>query len=236
MEENKLLAFEESKRTAYLVTLATLATADGEVDDEEAELIEQMCKEAQLTMKSKLQVLNALYDADSVNLEAQLALLKDGALKFYIVTDILTLVKADGEFTPDEVAEVGMLKAKMNMSDQQYEALNKYVDLAQSFSTEGVTNDFLDKVGLKDDFARLGIPADAFAQGTTVGEALGKSALGVASKHLEGTKLGTALEIGKAVGGVFGGILKSGKKKNKKKKKGFFKKLMNKKLSADSQV
>lgn len=230
-ENNPLLQYSEEQRAAYLTVLSTLAMVDGEVDEEEAQLIEQMCKDSKLSFNNKMQVLNGLYKPDEVDLKPVLDSLKDTNLKFSLVADILKLVQADGEFTPDEVKQVALLKSSMLLSDAQFDAVNNYVDLATSMTSEGITNDFLEKAGLDKKFAELGIPADTFSAGTTVGEALGKAALGVVSKELEGTELGKALEIGKAMGGVFAGILKNKKKKNKKKKKGFLKKLFNKKIN-----
>ncbi len=229
-ENNPLLNYTEEQRAAYLTVLSSLSLADGEVDDEEAQLVEQMCKDSQLSFKPKMQVLNALYTPDDTDVEASLDTLKETDLKFSLVADILKLVQADGEFTPDEVKEVAMLKSSLLLSDAQYDAVNKYVEMASSLTSEGITSDFLEKSGLDKKFAELGIPADTFSAGTTVGEALGKAALGVVSKELEGTKAGEILEIGKAVGGVFAGILKNKQQKNKKKK-GFLKKLLGKKIN-----
>ncbi len=232
-ENNPLLQYTEEQRAAYLTILSTLAMVDGEVDEEEAQLIEEMCKDSKLSFAAKMQVLNGLYKPEEVELAPLMETLKNTSLKFSLVADILKLVQSDGEFTPEEVKQVAILKSSMLLSDAQYDAVNKYVEMASSVTSEGITSDFLEKAGLDKKFAELGIPADTFSAGTTIGEVLGKAALGVVSKELEGTELGKALEIGKAVGGVFAGIVKNKNKdkKDKKKKKGFFRKLLGKKVN-----
>ncbi len=250
-----LLNYDEEQRATYLTVLASLALADGEVQEEEAKLIETMCAETKLSFRPKMQVLNALYLPNSVEIAPLIERLSESNLKYSLLADILKMVQANGELTPKEAKEVAKLKGMLLLNDAQYEVVDKYVKMAAQLTAQGVTDDFLAQSGLDKKFAEVGIPLEAFQKGNTIGEVIGQAALGIASKELAGTKVGELLEIGKAVGGVFAGLvinknkaraaaettdetleaLPKGKGKGKKKKKGkgkeFLRKILNKPIN-----
>jgi uncharacterized tellurite resistance protein B-like protein len=203
--ENMLLKYDEAHRTSYLCTMATLAMADGEVDQEESDLLKQMCTASELSAASVEKVVKAMNSPEEVDLATEMQNLKDTELRFYLATDMLMLVNADGEITEDEQKQIAILQARLNLSEDQFATLGKYVDAVQTYKQEGVSEDFLEKVGLADDFQKYGIPVDAFSTGKTVGEVVSKIAVGALEKKLEGTKAGAILSVAKDIG-LFNGL------------------------------
>ena len=219
MTENFLTQFEKKQRVAYLVTLGSLAMADGEVEEAEKKLIETICDNAGLDDAGKALVISAVYNPEEVTFENYLSLLQDSDLRFHLMADIVLMVYADGEAEKEELEQAAKIRLLLSISPEQYDTLTSYVKAAQAFKEKGIIEgEFLKQAGLEDAFKKHGIPMEAFNSGNTVGEIVTNVALGVVEKELEGTKAGVVLTVVKELG-LFSGRKKEKRRKKKKKSK-----------------
>ena len=214
MTENFLVQFEKKQRVAYLVTLASLAMADGEVEEGEEKLIKSICDQAGLDEAGKALVISAVYNPEEVAFENYLGLLQDSDLRFHLMTDIVLMVYADGEAEKEELEQAAKIRLLLSITKEQYETLTAYVKAAQDFKEKGIIEgEFLKQAGLEEAFKKHDIPMEAFNNGQTVGEIVTNVALSVVEKELEGTKAGVIFKVAKGLG------LFSGRKKEKRRRK-----------------
>ncbi|NJO02369.1 MAG: TerB family tellurite resistance protein, partial [Bacteroidia bacterium] len=127
MSQSNFLNQSEEVKTAYLVTMVAISTADRENTAEEVAFVDQMSAEAGLLEDSQAKVREAVRDSPGIDLNAQLEQLKDNEIKFALLTDLLNLSYADGELEKEEVDAIRQIQAKLEVSDEQFDALEKYV-------------------------------------------------------------------------------------------------------------
>ncbi|MEM1135007.1 MAG: hypothetical protein AAGI07_04145 [Bacteroidota bacterium] len=227
MSQNFLTNFERKERVAYLVTLASLAMADGEVEPAEKKLIETICEGAELDDAGKALVLSSIYDPEKALFTNNLGLLKDSDLRFHLMTDIILMIYADSEMEQAELEQAAKIRLQLSISQQQYETLVQYVKAARTFKDQGIIEgEFLKQAGLEDAFKKYGIPMEAFKSGHTVGEVISNVALSVVEKELAGTRAGVIVSVVKELG-IFSGRKKRIKRKKKSKFGKFIAKIVN---------
>ncbi|MBT32754.1 MAG: hypothetical protein CMO01_24110 [Thalassobius sp.] len=214
MSKNFLTNFEKKERVAYLVTLASLAMADGEVEDGEKQLVETICDDAEIDEAGKAIVISAVYEPEKITFSSYLSLLHNSDLRFHLMTDIILMVYADAEAEQEELEQAAKIRLQLSISQEQYDTLVKYVNTAKIFKEKGIIEgEFLKQAGLEEAFKKNGIPMEAFNSGETVGEIVTNVAISVVEKELKDTKAGIIFSVVKELG------LFSGRKKRKKKKK-----------------
>ena len=219
MTENFLTNFERKERVAYLVTLASLAMADGEVEEEERKLIETIADQADLDEAGKALVLSAIHAPEEVSFSDYFGLLTDSELRFHLMTDIVLMIYADSEAEKSELSEAAKIRLQLSITTDQFETLTAYVKAARTFKEKGIIEgEFLKQAGLEDAFKKYNIPMDAFNSGKTVGEIVTNVAITTVERELEGTRAGVVFSVVKELG-LFSGRKKERRKKKKKKSK-----------------
>lgn len=190
MSQSAFLNQSEDVKASYLVILGAVASADHENSEAEVAFMEQMALAAGLSDASKAEVTEALKNTASVNLPQHLAKFESNDLKFALITDLLNLAYKDGSLENSEVDAIKQVNGIVGISEEQYEALQQYVQAANKEASTSAGNaeidangqpkqsdsSFLDKVGLTSTFKKLGIPTDNFTTGSTVIAALSSAA------------------------------------------------------------
>ncbi|TAE65837.1 MAG: hypothetical protein EAZ85_16295 [Bacteroidetes bacterium] len=224
MDKNDFLSQPEDIKTSYLVILAGISSADHQNTDAEIAFVEQMSTASGISADSKQIVTNALKDIKSADLPSHLAKFKTNDIKFALTSDLLNLGYADGTLSADETNAVKSVATELGISAEQFDALAQYVQTANKEATK--TNggipapqagepSFLEKIGLKSVFDKLGIPVGHFLTGTTIAATLGAVAYMMLQNYTkpnaQGSHTGTLGDtLGNWLGGLVGGTPAAG--------------------------
>ncbi len=217
MDKNDFLSQPEDIKTSYLVILAGIASADHQNSDAEIAFVEQMSTASGISADSKQVVTNALKNIQGADLPSHLAKFKTNDIKFALASDLLNLGYADGSLSADETNAVKAVATELGISTEQFDALAQYVQTANKEASKnegGVPApktgepSFLEKIGLKSVFDKLGIPVGHFLTGTTIAATLGAVAYMVLQNYTkpnaQGSHTGT---LGDVVGNWLGGLM-----------------------------
>jgi len=226
METQLLQNYSEPEKTAYLSAIAALATADRQASAPEAEFLQRLAQQAGLSEGAIRQVLAAADHADNQTVQQSLDQLKSSDLRYSLVTDLISLARADGTYSPGEEEMVGKMAAYLGINPEQKQTLESVVDQAASVPHDAQDpgkQGFLSSIG--DKLSNVGIPKSALMAGL-----LGVVAPMVISKVMGGGNnnnnnggqsqsgslgglLGGAmgnLSGGGSLGGMLGGLLGGG--------------------------
>jgi hypothetical protein len=144
--------FNESERTDYLVTMAHMVGADGEVTSEEIYALRKLSEELVLGPLNRGRVMAAT--TGSSDLTDVLSRLSTTKLKYGLLLDLCLTGHWDGRLTDDEVQELHELSKGLQVETEQVDACLK---LAAKLVQGGETAEEL--TALKD----LGVPREALA-------------------------------------------------------------------------
>jgi uncharacterized tellurite resistance protein B-like protein len=115
------------ERVDYLVVIASMAGADGVVKGEELANLSELCKALDLGAAETGQVLAAAEHVDGDRIRSATHRLRTSELRFTLMTDLLFLAYADGDFDGAEQKEVSGVAVTLGVDAKQLEALKKYV-------------------------------------------------------------------------------------------------------------
>ena len=203
-----LTGYSEQEKAAYLVVLASLATADREASPEELEQIQEMAQAAGLSQEQERVVLHSAKDVTGEDLTKGLDILKNSELKYSLITDLIALAKADDNYTADEKANIEKISKYLQVDQKQFSVINQFVDRAaekaedpQQVQQQG----FFDSLGMRDQFSNAG-----FNMGS-----VGKGLIGFLGPMILGSLAGKAMGrnrggMGGGLGGILGGALGGG--------------------------
>jgi uncharacterized tellurite resistance protein B-like protein len=196
--ETLLTKFAAHEKAAYLGALAGLATADREADAEEVAHLREIAHDAGLSAEDEQKILDAAKDMTGMDLKNHLDVLKGSTLRYSLITDLISLAKADGTYTDDEKRMVEKVAKYLNIDEKQFSALDQLVNKA---ATEGgspeefASPDYLKSTGMEQKFSNAGFDMAS----------VGKSLFGFLGPVLLGSLAGGAL--GKTTGsGALGGL------------------------------
>ena len=189
------------ERVDYLTVVASMAAADGTTAGSEFEKMRELCKALGLGPAETGQVIAALEDPDTVRIGEVAGRLGSSQLRFALMTDLLFMAHADGDYCEAERAEIRELSHALNVSDAQLAALEKYVlAVLKASRAEGIGGEVFKKLGgeVAASLAAAAIPIAAVA---VSGTWFGLSAAGI-SAGLAALGLGLGMTCG--VGAVAG--------------------------------
>ena len=166
METQLLQNYSETEKTAYLSAIAALATADRQASAPEAEFLQRLAQQAGLSDAATRQVLTAADSADNSTVQQSLDQLKSSDLRYSLVTDLISLARADGTYSAGEEEMVGKMAAYLGINPEQKQTLESVVDQAASVPHDAQDpgkQGFLSSIG--DKLSNVGIPKGALMAG-----------------------------------------------------------------------
>ena len=196
--ETLLAKYAEHERAAYLGALAALATADREASQDEVEHLREIAHQAGLSANDEQNILEAAKDTSGAHLKKCLDVLKESDLRYSLITDLISLAKADESYTDEERANIEKVAKYMNVNQNQFSVLDQFVSKAASEerAPEELANpDYLKSTGMEQRFSNAGFDMAS----------VGKSLFGFLGPVLLGSLAGRALG-GKRGGGALGGL------------------------------
>ena len=205
--ETLLTKYAEHEKAAYLGALAGLATADREASDEEVQQFREIARTAGLSAQDEQNILQAAKDTTGNDLKKHLDVLKGSMLRYSLITDLITLAKADQSYTDEERTMIEKVAKYLNVDEKQFSVLDQLVNKAAAEGTspeEVAKPEYLASTGMAEKFSNAGFDIGS----------IGKSLFGLLGPVLLGTLAGKALGkrggsggLGGLGGGLLGGLL-----------------------------
>ncbi|GAA4503604.1 hypothetical protein GCM10023172_28780 [Hymenobacter ginsengisoli] len=198
METQLLQNYSEPEKTAYLSAIAALATADRQATAPEAEFLQRLAQQAGLSQNATRQVLAAADSANNQTVQQSLDQLKSSDLRYSLVTDLISLARADGTYSPGEEEMVGKMAAYLGINPEQKQTLENVVDQAANVPHDPQDPNkqgFLSGIG--DKLSNVGIPKGALMAGL----------LGVVAPMVISRVMGGGSNQGQSPSGSMGGLL-----------------------------
>lgn len=125
--QHPALDYPEAERRDYLIVVASMAFADGEVSLEERGRIESMCADLGLGDESREQVIEAAEHPNAAELGMILSRLKTSELRFALMIDLIDVAAADGHIATGEEAELDSLAEELDITRGQLAMSKRYV-------------------------------------------------------------------------------------------------------------
>ena len=219
MNTQLLQNYSEDEKTAYLSSIASLATADRQASPAEGQFLQALCQQAGLSADSTQQVSTAAQDPNNETIQQHLDVLKSSDLRYSLITDLISFSRADGAYSNDEEAMVDKISQYLGINQQQQQTLETVVDEAAEVAhnpQDPAKEGFFGSIG--DKLSSVGIPKGALMAGL-----LGVVAPMVLSKVMGGgssnandgygnqnSSGGLGGLLGGGMGGLLGGAAQSG--------------------------
>ena len=219
MNTQLLQNYSESEKTAYLSSIASLATADRQASPAEGQFLQALCQQAGLSADSTQKVSTAAQDPNNETIQQHLDVLKSSDLRYSLITDLISFSRADGAYSNDEEAMVDKISQYLGINQQQQQTLETVVDEAAEVAhnpQDPAKEGFFGSIG--DKLSSVGIPKGALMAGL-----LGVVAPMVLSKVMGGgssnandgygnqnSSGGLGGLLGGGMGGLLGGAAQSG--------------------------
>ena len=205
MDNQLLQNYSEAEKTAYLSTIASLASADRQASGAETQFLQALAQQAGLSGGATQQVLAAAQDASNQSIQQNLDALKGSDLRFSLITDLISFARADGSYANDEEAMISKMAQYLGINPEQKQTLETVVDQAATVPHDPQDpgkSSFLSGIG--DKLSNVGIPKGALMAGL-----LGVVAPMVISKVMGGGQNQGSNQSG-SLGGLLGGAASSG--------------------------
>jgi uncharacterized tellurite resistance protein B-like protein len=206
MDTQLLQNYSEAEKTAYLSTIASLASADRQASGAETQFLQALAQQAGLSGGATQQVLAAAQDASNQSIQQNLDALKGSDLRFSLITDLISFARADGSYANDEEAMISKMAQYLGINPEQKQTLETVVDQASTVAHDPQDpgkSGFLSGIG--DKLSNVGIPKGALMAGL-----LGVVAPMVISKVMGGGQNQGINNQSGSLGGLLGGAASSG--------------------------
>lgn len=128
MSNPHLTDYNESERTDYMMVVASMAGADGDVTTEEIYAIRALSLHFVLGPEARGQVM-ASCTASPDEMEQVIKRFSDSRLKYSLLLDLSNMAWADGELKEPEEAEIHRLGGLMGVDNKQIKAVLTFAEV-----------------------------------------------------------------------------------------------------------
>jgi len=179
-KNHPLYYYSEEEKVDYLMIIASVSSADGEVSDEEILKLREICKSVELSSKSIGNVIAAAEGLSDSELTEILDRLKKSDLKFTLLSDMIFLAYVDDDYDEYENQYIEGIAKQLKIKKDQLEAIKKYVNAVRKAQNSKDTKESLKELGgdVAASLATTGVPIAAVA---VSGSVFGLSATGITS-------------------------------------------------------
>jgi uncharacterized tellurite resistance protein B-like protein len=209
-QETLLQNYSDEEKGAYLGAIASIATADRQATQEEAEYISALADSAQLSQAQRNAVMQAANGLSAEDLKRCLDILKGSELRFSLITDMISFAEADQNYSAEEKKTVEKIAQYLEINQQQFAALDQVVHKASAANAtpqQLQQPGFLDSLGVGDKLRSAGINSNTLMR-TVLGIA-GPMVLASMFRRRGGGGMGGMMGGG-MMGGPLGGMMGGG--------------------------
>ncbi|MFC5272127.1 TerB family tellurite resistance protein [Adhaeribacter terreus] len=129
--------YSDTEKGAYLGAIASIASADHQVTEQELQFLSALSQTAHLSSESEQAVLGVAKDPSQINVQKCLDVLKGSDLRYTFITDIMSFAKADGNLTGQEEELIKGMADYLGVNQQQYGVLKQFVEVADESARKG---------------------------------------------------------------------------------------------------
>lgn len=122
-----LAGYPEDQKIDYLSIVASIATADGDVTEDEISQLRTFCSAVEIGGVGIGLIISTMEAPSIFDVRTALARLSQTELRFTLVTDMLFMAYADGIYSPEEEREIHDIARRLHISDTQLLSMNDYV-------------------------------------------------------------------------------------------------------------
>jgi uncharacterized tellurite resistance protein B-like protein len=205
--------YTDQEKGAYLGALATIASADGNVSEEEITFLGLLGEAAELPQNLQEEVISIAKNPSQISLQRCLDVLKGSPLRFSFITDIISFAKSDGEYSQEEQKRIAEVGNYLGIDQKQFSILDQFVDTANQAQEKGedpTSQSFLNKSGFGDMFKKAGISPGMVAGmlGVLAPMVISGMMNRRRSSGMGGGMMGGGMgSMGGGMGGLLGGLL-----------------------------
>ncbi len=135
MSNPHLTDYNENERTDYMMVVASMAGADGDVTSEEVLAIRALSLHFVLGPEARGQVM-ASCTAGPEEMEAVIGRFAESRLKFSLLLDLANMAWADGALKEAEEAEIHRLGGLMHVDNKQIKAILSFAETLSKNPTQ----------------------------------------------------------------------------------------------------
>lgn len=205
MSAQLLEGHSTADKTAYLIAIASIATADHSASDNEVEYLMNLADSAGLNDDERNSVAEAARDASGNQLRGALDHLKSGDLKYSLVADLIAFAQADSNLAPEEKQHIAGIANYLGIDANQFKNLNEYVQVA---AEEPASLGLMDEAGAMDErqgfLGDRGLGQRLSGSGINLGS-LTKGLIGFVGPMILGSLLSRGMQSNPRSGGTPGG-------------------------------
>ncbi len=205
MQKHPLTEYPENERIDYLCLVASIASADGNVSDEEITQLRKFCTAVEIDEFGIGTIINAVEDQTVIDIPAIVRRLTHTELKFTLVTDMFFMAQADGIISSGEQHEIYTIAEELKITQDQLAAIDSYVKAVISARHPKASQKNWKNLGseIAGVLASAGVPLGTVAiAGTVLGDEI-TSALSVLGLGL-GTPTGVGVAVSIGMSSYFG--------------------------------
>jgi uncharacterized tellurite resistance protein B-like protein len=118
----------EDQRLEYLVAVASMVCADGQVAESELEVVRTLCEALAVSAETAKNVLAAARHPDRARVDATASRLRGHPLRYALLTDAILVAFADGKVLPGESEEIAELADALGISRAHAGLIGRYVE------------------------------------------------------------------------------------------------------------
>jgi uncharacterized tellurite resistance protein B-like protein len=143
----------EDQRVDYLLVVAAVAFADGQVAEEELATVTDLCDALDITGTRREEILAAARRPDQDRVDQILDAMTDPATRQALLTDVITVVYADGRVGMGEAEEVARFAERLKIGTSQAVLIARYVEGAIGTAAGAGSTNGADDEPLTDELA-----------------------------------------------------------------------------------
>ncbi len=138
---------EKADRFPFIKALAHLATVDDSVDLDEKAMVNEYAEAWELDEQEKADVQSILNTEQRISVRDLAEEFTESNTRFLLVQELMRLSYADGTYGKAERKEIAAIAQRMEMSEQQFREVEKWVGRGQAWEEEARDTDEEDGSG-----------------------------------------------------------------------------------------
>jgi uncharacterized tellurite resistance protein B-like protein len=129
-DPHKARALPEDRRVDYLIAVAAVVHADGEIAETELDVMRQLGEVLDISPRTMPRIMDAACNPDHQQVETILGTFRQDPIKFALLTDAILVAFADEKLAAGETEEIAEFAEALHISTAQAVTIARYVESA----------------------------------------------------------------------------------------------------------
>ena len=114
-----LEGYSSQEKTAYIIAIASIATADQSASDQEMNYLTNLAEASGLSESEKNEVAYAAKETSGQSLKPALDILKSSELKYSLITDLIAFAESDNNVVDQEKQHIAAIASYLDINADQ---------------------------------------------------------------------------------------------------------------------